>query len=154
MKLLKKILLLLLVVFLVIQFIRPERNTNSTLLSADISKTVYVPGNVSVILKNSCYDCHANYTRYPWYMNIQPIGWLMADHIKEGKSDLNFSEFGNYSKRKQTNKLRNIETTIMEGEMPISSYTALHRNAKLNEAEKKLISEWVSAAKDSIALKN
>ena len=138
-----------LVVFLVIQFIRPERNTNSTLLTADISKTVYVPENVSVILKNSCYDCHA-----PWYMNIQPIGWLMADHIKDGKSDLNFSEFGNYSKRRQTNKLRNIETTIMEGEMPVSSYTALHRDAKLNEAEKKLFSEWVSAAKDSIALKN
>lgn len=154
MKLFKRILLLLLVAFVAIQFFRPERNINAVLLPADISNTVYVPGKVSDILKNSCYDCHSNNTRYPWYMNIQPMGWIMADHVKDGKRDLNFSEFGNYSKRKQTNKLRGIETSVREGEMPISYYTSLHTDAKLNEEEKKLISDWVTASKDSIALKN
>lgn len=154
MKLFQRILLLLLILFIAIQFIRPERNTNAALLPVDISNTVYVPENVSAILKNSCYDCHSNNSRYPWYMNIQPMGWIMSDHIKDGKKDLNFSEFGNYSRRKQTNKLRGIETTIREGEMPIYSYTILHDDAKLNGTEKKIITDWVSASQDSIALKN
>lgn len=115
---------------------------------------INVPENVLGILKNSCYDCHSNNTRYPWYVNIQPLGWLMANHIKDGKADLNFSEFGTYSKRKQANKLRAIAESIKEGSMPISSYTIMHAEAKLNEENKKLIMDWVSHTKDSMEIKN
>lgn len=154
MKLLKKILLGLLIVFIVIQFIRPAKNKSLQIMETDITKMINVPENVLGILKNSCYDCHSNNTRYPWYVNIQPLGWLMANHIKDGKADLNFSEFGTYSKRKQANKLRAIAESIKEGSMPISSYTIMHADAKLNEENKKLIMDWVSHTKDSMEIKN
>jgi len=79
------------------------------------------------------------------------MGWMMARHIKNGKYNLNFSEFGSYSKRKQANKLRAIETSIKEGSMPLSSYTIMHTDAKLSAEDKKLITDWVSAAKDSLS---
>ncbi len=154
MAVLKKIFLGLLIVFVILQFIRPERNINSGISANDLTKTIDVPDNVQAILKNSCYDCHSNNTRYPWYMNIQPMGWIMANHVNAGKKDLNFSEFGNYTLRRQKNKLRGIEESIEKDYMPVYSYTILHADAKLNDAEKKIIVDWASAAQDSLERKN
>jgi hypothetical protein len=154
MKLYKKILLGLLLLFIVTQFIRPTKNSNGEMLASDITRTLNVPENVLNVFKNSCNDCHSNNTRYPWYVNIQPMGWLMANHIKEGKENLNFSEFGTYSKRKQANKLRAIAKSVNDGSMPISSYTIMHTDAKLNSEDKKMISDWVSNTKDSMEVKN
>ncbi|OQP60143.1 hypothetical protein A3860_34245 [Niastella vici] len=108
MKRLKKILLGLLIVFLLIQFIQPDKNINRQEQSTDLVKTVNVPYNIQVILKNSCYDCHSNSTRYPWYARVQPLGWLLANHIREGKAELNFNEFGSYALRRQISKLNGI----------------------------------------------
>lgn len=154
MKLYKKILLALLIVFIAIQFIQPAHNISGQVLPTDITKTVKVPENVLNIFKNACYDCHSNNTRYPWYVYIQPMGWMMARHIKNGKDNLNFSDFGSYSQRKQANKLRAIETSIKEGSMPLSSYTIMHTDAKLSAENKKLITDWASNAKDSLTKNN
>ncbi|GAC1595338.1 MAG: heme-binding domain-containing protein [Chitinophagaceae bacterium] len=150
MKPLKKILLLISIVIIAIQFIQPAHNTSGQVLPADITKTVNVPDSVLSIFKSSCYDCHSNNTCYPWYVRIQPIGWIMAGHIRTGKENLNFSEFGTYSKRKQGNKLRSIATSMKEGSMPLSSYTMMHTDAKLSRKDKKMIVEWTSSAKDSL----
>ena len=88
----KKILLAVLIVFVGIQFIQPARNKSGQVLPTDITKTVNIPDEVSDIFENSCYDCHSNNTRYPWYVNIQPMGWIMARHIKKGKENLNYSD--------------------------------------------------------------
>lgn len=154
MRLYKKIFLALGIVFIAIQFIQPARNKNGQVLPADITKTVKVPDNVLNTFKKACYDCHSDNTRYPWYMNMQPMGWVMAYHVKNGKRNLNFSEFGNYSERKQTNKLRAIATSINEGSMPISSYTLIHTDAKCSKENKKLIINWVTKTKDSLLAKN
>ncbi len=151
---LKKLVLSLLILFIVIQFIQPARNNNGQVLPSDITKMYSLPKNVQSVFKTACYDCHSNNTNYPLYVHIQPMGWLMAWHIKNGKENLNFSEFGGYSKRKQFNKLRAIETSIKEGSMPISSYTFMHSNAKLGREDKKLITDWVSITKDSLSTKN
>lgn len=74
------------------------------------------------------------------------MGWIMANHVNAGKKDLNFSEFGNYTLRRQKNKLRGIEEAIDKGDMPLSSYIILHKDAKLNDAEKKKLVDWASAA--------
>ena len=150
MKRYKKILLVLLIVCIAIQFIQPAHNASGQVLPIDITKTVSVPDKVLDIFKNSCYDCHSNNTRYPWYVYIQPMGWMMARHIKNGKKNLNFSEFGSYSLRKQVNKLRAIETSIKEESMPLSSYTIIHTDAKLSEEDRKLITDWISNTKDSL----
>ena len=153
-RIIKKILLALLVVFIAIQFIRPARNVSNQVLPADISKLVKIPDSVQIILENACYDCHSNNSNYPWYVNIQPMGWLMANHIKEGKSELNFSEFGNYPARKQISKLTGIANSIKDDIMPLSSYKWMHKNARLDKDEKTLIINWVEQSKDSLSAKN
>lgn len=154
MKLYKKILFGLLILFIAIQFIRPAKNKSGQVLPTDIIKKVNVPDKVLNIFKNTCYDCHSNNTRYPWYINIQPMGWVMANHIKNGKEDLNLSEFGSYSKRKQANKLKAIAKSVNDGSMPLPSYTIMHTDAKLSEEDKNVIINWASNTKDSIELKN
>ncbi len=150
----KIILLVFLVVFIAIQFIRPARNVSNQVLPNDISKLVRVPDSVQVFLMHACYDCHSNNTNYPWYVNIQPMGWLMANHIKEGKSVLNFSEFGNYSTRKQLSKLTGIANSIKDNVMPLSSYKWMHKNARIDKDEKAIIINWVEQSKDSLSAKN
>jgi hypothetical protein len=147
----KKILLALLIVFIGMQLIQPARNTSEHVISADFIKYLNVPDNVTSILKTSCYDCHSNYTSYPWYVNIQPIGWLLARHIRDGKAELNFNEFGNYSKRRHLSKLKGIYNSIKDGSMPLSSYTLLHQDAKLLKEGKALIMDWTSKTADSLS---
>jgi hypothetical protein len=154
MKWFKKIILALLVIFIAIQFIQPAQNQDGQVLPTDIEKMVVVPPNVSGILKTSCYDCHSNNTHYPWYSFIQPGAWLMASHIKNGKAMLNFSQFGDLSNRKQQSKLQGIINQVKDGEMPISSYKIIHRNAVLTPAQKTILINWAALAKDSLSLKN
>jgi hypothetical protein len=154
MRAIKITLLVLLIVVIGIQFIQPAPNNNGQVLETDITKIVEVPKNVQAILKSSCYDCHSNKTEYPWYSKIQPGGWWMASHIEKGKSELNFNEFGSYSKRRQQSKLKSIANTIEDETMPLSSYTLIHKDAKLNKENKKILMNWVTATRDSLAAIN
>src|SRR5882757_10854522 len=107
-KFLKRLLLLLLIVFIVIQFFRPTKNVAAGIGDNDISKKYPVPQDVANILKTSCYDCHSNNTVYPWYSYIQPVAWWLDGHIKGGKRGLDFSSFTTYSIRKQYKRLEDI----------------------------------------------
>ena len=98
----------------------------------------------------SCYNCHSNNTQYPWYNKIQPVAWFLEGHIKKAKEELNFSEFGDYSKRRQKNKLKSIINQIRDNEMPLSSYTLIHRDAILSESEKSELENWISNLRDSL----
>jgi hypothetical protein len=150
----KKWLLALFIVFLAIQFIQPARNHSGQVALSEISECIPVPDNVLAVIKNSCYDCHSNNTRYPWYSFIQPGGWWMASHIKKGKKNLNFDEFGNYSIVKQKSKLKSIANSINDGTMPIPSYLLLHNAAHLSKEDKKLIIDWANTNLDSLTNKN
>ena len=153
MNLAKKILLLFGIVLITIQFIQPVHNSSVRILATDISKTVSISDSVQVVLKNACYDCHSNKTTYPWYSNIQPGGWLMAKHIQKGKDELNFSDFGSYSQRRQLSKLNEIGNSIRNNIMPLLSYKMMHKNAQLTSAEKKLIINWAQQTKESLPAK-
>lgn len=150
MRVLKQIVLVLVVLFGLIQFIRPEKNVGSEEQPANISKQVPVPAAVHHLLKAACYDCHSNRTQYPWYMNIQPVAWFMANHISEGKAVLNFDEFGLYATRRQGNKLQSIANSLNDGSMPIDSYTWMHKEARLAEPVKKRIIAWALQQKNSL----
>ncbi len=147
-------LLALLIVVIAIQFIQPARNQNGQVMKTDITKIFEVPKNVLITLKTSCYDCHSNKTQYPWYSKIQPGGWWMASHIQAGKSELNFSEFGDYTNRRQQSKLKSIINSIEDGTMPLPSYTLIHKNAILLDGDKRNLKKWANSMKDSLALKN
>ena len=146
----KKIFLGLLIVLTLFQFIQPARNKSSELLAADITRIFNIPENVQLVLKTSCYDCHSNNTNYPWYSKIQPFGWLLAKHIKTGKAELNFNEFGSYPLRRQISKLNGIGNSVKDGTMPLNSYTMLHKNARLSKEDKMLLIDWAVRTKDSL----
>jgi len=127
------------VVFIVlvgIQFIPVQPNETEPVTTADFIEYYQPPIAIGNIIRSSCYDCHSNHTKYPWYSNVQPIGWLLQNHISEGKSELNLSEFGNQSNRMKRTKLKSIITQINDDEMPMSSYLLLHSEAKLDSLKK------------------
>lgn len=139
---LKKILLFLLLAFAVIQFIRPPRNKSTAAQPAYIGNVFPVPQDVKVILEKACNDCHSNNTTYPWYSYIQPVDWWLNNHIREGKDELNFDEYTNRSLRYQYHKMEEVEELVTNDEMPLKSYTWIHRNAKLSQSEKKSLTDW------------
>ncbi len=141
----KKIILrLLLVAFVVMQFFRPSRNIGQAFGPDDITKTVNVPEDVKNILVASCYDCHSDNTNHMWYENIQPIGWWIANHISEGKRHLNFSIYNTYKDKRKAHKFEEIGEMVSPDEMPMSSYTLIHGNAKLSEEQKRLLINWAT----------
>jgi mono/diheme cytochrome c family protein len=151
-KILKRTLLVLLLAFVVIQFFRPVKNTagGPEAFAKDIATAHDVPADVQLIFQKACYDCHSNNTAYPWYSYIQPVAWWLNDHVKEGKKELNFSEFAGYSIRRKYKKLEEINKEVKEGEMPLESYTLIHTDAKLSDAERLAIANWVTSLRDSM----
>lgn len=141
-------------VFIAIQFIQPAHNKSGQVLPTDFAKVYTVPINVQTILQNTCYDCHSNNTIYPWYSNIQPMGWVMAKHIRKGKAVLNFSDFGSYATRRQISKLKEIANQIKDNEMPLSSYKMMHIKANLTKEEKGLMMDWMNKTADSLSTGN
>ena len=150
----KKIAIGLLVVLVIIQFFKPARNISTEKSTNDITNKYAVPASVQEILKTSCYDCHSNNTVYPWYANIQPVAWWLADHVNEGKKELDFSEFLTYSPKKAHHKLEEVIEMVKEGEMPLQSYTIIHQNAKLSEPQKLEIATWADGLMKEIAMAN
>ena len=142
----RKIFIALLVILVIIQFIRPEKNISAeTVTAGDVSKVHSIPDNVHQLLIKKCYDCHSNNTAYPWYSNIQPVGWWLANHVEEGKGELNFSEFSVYDKKKADHKLEELIEVAEEGTMRLKSYTLLHPETKLTAEDKELIVGWVNS---------
>lgn len=142
MKIIKKIALALLVILVCMQFYRPEKNVsqgNHTL--SFITETNPSP-QVKSILEQSCYDCHSNNTTYPWYNNIAPVSYWLADHVKHGKGHLNFSAWADYSVKKKDHKLEEVIEMIEANEMPLNEYTWTHSEARLTDEQKMAVIEW------------
>jgi hypothetical protein len=138
----KKIIILIIIALIVIQFFRPKRNISETPAQYAITQ---VPADVEEVFKTSCYDCHSNNTAYPWYNNIQPVAWWLDKHVKDGKRHLNFDIFDSVTTARKIKKLKNISSTIKKDEMPLSSYTLIHRNAILNQQQKDLVIHWADS---------
>jgi hypothetical protein len=138
----KKILLGTLAAIIAMQFFQPALNIHSHPTHTAIEKHFDVPADVQQILKTSCYDCHSNNTQYPWYFKLQPLGWWLDHHIEEGKEHLNFDEFATYTADKQKHKLEEVVETIQEHEMPLKSYTLVHRDAQLISTQQQQLIKW------------
>ena len=136
--------------FVGIQFIKPAKNQSADAMTNDISRVYNEPKEVSVILEKACNDCHSNNTVYPWYSALQPVAWWLNNHIEEGKSKLNFNEFATYKIGRQYKKMEEITKQLKEDEMPLFSYTIIHRNAQLTAAEKATLTDWCNNIRDTI----
>ncbi len=128
---------------LLIQLIRVDNTNPASNIDNDFLVVSGAPKEISDILKNSCYDCHSNQTVYPWYSEIAPVSWMLHNHISEGRSHVNFSNFGEYSlEHRNAIKYECIEE-IEEGEMPLFSYTLIHANARLTGDSKQLLIDFL-----------
>jgi len=144
-KLTRKIVVGLGALLLVIQLVQPERNLSEGTSSNDISIAYQMPAEVHQILTQKCYDCHSNNTKYPWYVYIQPVGWWMAAHIKDGKRHLNFAEFKTYNSKKASKKLEELSEAVTEGWMPLDSYVWMHSETKITPEDSQKINAWIQS---------
>lgn len=150
MKIVKIIALVLMICFLGIQFIPVELNQSDVIPKSDFLLVNNSPRRIGTILKESCYDCHSNDTKYPWYNRIQPVAWFLEKHIAEGKEELDFSLWSEYSNRRKKSKLKSIISQVENDEMPLSSYTFIHKDAKLLKSEKTLLIDYIMNLKEKI----
>lgn len=142
MKLFKKFLLSILIVFLLAQFFGPEKNAGDiTKIEVFLAET-NPPQDVKKILKESCFDCHSDVTRYPWYFNVTPVNYWIADHIRHGKSELNFSQWAEYSLKRKEHKMEEVWEEVKEKEMPLDSYTWTHGEANLSDDQIEALVSW------------
>ena len=100
------------------------------------------PPEVHAVLKRACYDCHSHETEWPWYAYVAPASWLVGRDVREGRKHLNFSRWETYEAKRRDRKLMEIEEMVNAGEMPPWFYVPLHAEAKLEDAERALLSAW------------
>ncbi len=141
----KKIGLAILFLFLAIQLFRIDKQNPPVSADKDFLVLNTASPEVQSIIQASCYDCHSNTSVYPWYTNVAPVSWWIKHHINEGREHLNFSDWGNYSAKKADHKLEECVEMIQEGEMPMNSYTLIHRETKLSDEQKLMLVNWFSS---------
>lgn len=147
----KKILLGIALVLVLMQFIRPEKNLSDERTN-DISTKYQIPDDIKHTFEVACNDCHSNKTRYPWYNNIQPVAFLLANHVTDGKRHLNFSTFTKLPIAVQNHKFEEIAEQVEKKEMPDGSYTVLglHKEANLTDEQRQQIISWAKAQMDTL----
>lgn len=144
----RNIFIFLLFLFIVIQAFRIDKTIQPVDATKDFIALTAANTEVANTLKTACYDCHSNQPVYPWYTNIAPVSWWIKHHINEGSHHLNFSEWGTYTEKRKNHKLEECIEMVEEGEMPMSSYTIMHGNAKLTDAQKMQLVEFFKALKN------
>jgi cytochrome c551/c552 len=136
-------LLVLGTVFLAIQLIPVDQS--NPLARSELA----APPEVATVLRRACYDCHSNETVWPAYARVAPASWLISHDVQEGREELNFSRWSEYSSKKQAEKRKEIAEETTEGNMPLWYYVTLHPEARLSNDERRLIQSWLSASEPS-----
>jgi hypothetical protein len=134
----KKILGLLVIVLIGIQFIPVDRT------NPPVSQDIAAPDNISNILRTSCYDCHSNETNWQWYSYVAPVSFLVAGDVEDGRKQLNFSEWDKYDTNEREEILEEIIEEVEKGGMPLPMYTFTHPKAKLDPVRIKTLKDWVN----------
>lgn len=136
---------LLMAVLIGIQFI-PVDTTNPA-----VKAEIKVPAEIKTLLETSCYDCHSNQTRWPWYSRIAPVSWLVAHDVEEAREHLNFSEWGLLDFEEQAELIEEIWEEVEEGEMPLWFYLPLHPEAQIDDRDRRILKEWASSGSSEIS---
>ena len=110
-----------------------------------VKSDLQAPPEVKEILRGACYDCHSHESRWPWYSRVAPLSWWLADHIREGRADLNFSQWPLLDFEAQADALEDIAAQIKKGKMPLRSYRLAHPEARLDARQKGILLDWAGA---------
>lgn len=138
--------LVLLIIQLIPSGLPPVENESPE----DIIRSGLVGKEVAPLLKTSCFNCHSNETEFPWYAHIAPASWLIANDVKKGREELNFSKWQEYDSNRMVSKLDDMATEVGEGHMPKTIYTLMHPSAKLSEEQRALIVAWTEVAMEEL----
>lgn len=134
----KKFIVFIVVVLIGIQFIPIERT------NPPVPSEIDAPENIKAIFKKACYDCHSNETNWAWYTKVAPVSFLTVKDVNDGRKELNFSEWGNYT-NKTKKVMDEIWEEVREEQMPPWQYRVLHSESKLSQAEKDAIRSWATS---------
>ena len=134
----KKIVFVVVGFVVAIQFIRPDFHNPAVDEKVALNTDAHVMG----VLKNSCYDCHSNETKYPWYHNVAPVSWVMSNNIQSGRKALDFSNWANIDPAIKLQRLERAKQVINNAMMPKSEYLLMHKNAVLNLKEKQILEHF------------
>ncbi len=150
----KKLLIVLLVCFVIIQFFRIDQTNPPVNKGMDFLQIKDTPESTATIIRKSCYDCHSNETRYPWYTHIQPVAWFMQSHIEEGRKNLNFSLFSTYEPKRQIRKLQEAAELTETAKMPLQSYVLGHPEAQLSDEERQELAQYFRQIEEDTRMMN
>lgn len=150
----KKVLIILLAAFIIIQFFPIDKVNPPVNSGMDFIKIKNTPENIATTLRASCYDCHSDETVYPWYANVQPFGWFLKDHIDEGRKKLNFSTFATYLPKRQAHKLAESAEMVENKEMPLDSYVIGHPEADLTAQQRVELVQYFQQIEKELRLLN
>lgn len=116
----------------------PVQRTNPP-VKGDVS----APLAVEATLRDACYDCHSNETRWPWYSRVAPISWLTSREVELGRRQINFSEWVSYLPLTRKRKLQWIGRSVRLETMPPWLYRIGHPDARRSEEDRKALERWI-----------
>lgn len=149
-KILKWVLVIVIAVLILLQFHRPAKTNPPIDPSKTIEAHTQITPQVAAILDRSCRDCHSYGTRWPWYSHVAPASWLVIDDVNEGRHDMNLSDWGQYDSSEASNKLRDMCREARSGDMPLTSYTFIHRGARLSAEDVKVLCDWTTSERNKL----
>lgn len=147
----KRIGISVLVLFIGIQFITIDKLNPPVDESLNFFSTASFSPKGMELVKSACYDCHSNESKYPWYSNVAPVSFILQNHIKEGREELNFSTYQSYNAKKKDHKLEEISEALREGWMPLDNYVWMHSEAKLTASQREMLAQEFDAIRASIS---
>ncbi|MBI1873607.1 MAG: heme-binding domain-containing protein [Acidobacteria bacterium] len=139
---------ILIALLIAIQFVQPARTNPPADPARAITRRLQVDPEVARILDRACRDCHSNDTRWPWYSRVAPGSWLVIDHVNHGRRHLNFSDWPDDATEQE--KLSAICSEVTSGRMPVSSYTLVHRNARIESQDARRVCEWATREQQAL----
>lgn len=131
----KKLLIVLVIIFVGIQFIPVERT------NPPVKSEIDAPADVKAIFKRACYNCHSNETNWVWYTKVAPASFLAVKDVQDGRRHLNFSE---WNINKEAKAKENIWDEVREEQMPPWQYKIFHSESKLTQEEKNILRNWAT----------
>jgi hypothetical protein len=148
-RILKRTVLVGVTALVAAQFVGPARTNPSSDPAKGLTRKATIPQDVDAILTRSCRNCHSNETRWPWYSYVAPASWSVIGHVNEGRSHLNLSEW-THTPEEGAELLDSVCSEVRRGRMPLPSYTWIHWDAILSDADKKRLCRWTSDAADDL----
>jgi hypothetical protein len=142
---LKRAALVIVAGLVVAQALRPARTNPAEDPARTLEAIAHPPPSVQAVLDRSCRDCHTNRTVWPWYTNVAPISWFVVGHVNEGRHDLSFSNWAAFAPALRAKRLAQMCDLVQRGEMPLTTYLLLHRDARVSDDERQAICDWTDS---------